>query len=125
MRNKLSKLRNKYPSFFPPNLTWECADGWYDILNNMCQKLNNLNIRLTFVQIKEKYGTLRVYYECQGKTTRNEHETMNEIVGLAEAQSSHTCELCGNIGKLIITNGWYRTRCSHHAIMDKLEASVK
>ena len=50
---------------------WECGDGWNDILANLPYKLESLNIRfykkyrvrIEAEQVKEKYGTLRFYYQ--------------------------------------------------------------
>jgi len=59
--------------------------------------------QLVFTQIKEKYGTLRVYYNggdefCQG------------VIDMAESMSSVTCEDCGVPGK-VRDRGWIRTYC--------------
>jgi hypothetical protein len=59
--------------------------------------------QLVFTQIKEKYGTLRVYYSggddfCQG------------VIDMAESMSSVTCEDCGVPGKAR-EGGWIRTLC--------------
>lgn len=59
--------------------------------------------QITFTQIKEKYGTLRVYHNggdefCQG------------VIDMAESMSSVTCEDCGVPGK-VRDGGWIRTLC--------------
>jgi hypothetical protein len=59
--------------------------------------------QLVFTQIKEKYGTLRVYHSggdeyCEG------------IIAMAEQMSSVTCEDCGVPGK-VRNGGWIRTLC--------------
>ena len=56
-----------------------------------------------FSQIKEKYGTLRVYLYGADKH-------IDGLVTMAEACSETTCEVCGNSGSLYGT-GWYYTRC--------------
>ena len=76
MKNELEKkLIDTYSSMFanyskPPTQTcmcWgvSCDDGWYHILDHMCRELDNLqkkyDINIIFDQIKEKFGTLRVY----------------------------------------------------------------
>lgn len=47
------------------------GDGWFDTINEMCAKIDSLRLHhlfkgnmlsIDFVQIKEKLGTLRVYY---------------------------------------------------------------
>lgn len=57
-------------------------------------------------QIKEKFGTLRFYYN-------GGDEFINGVITSAQNSSSRTCEVCGNIGKLR-SNGWMRTLCDAH-----------
>ncbi len=44
----------------------ECGDGWYHILDRMCEKLAHIqeeyDVTVIFDQIKEKFGTLRAYH---------------------------------------------------------------
>ena len=46
----------------------ECADGWYDLLDETCAKIQAVYDEhgskpdIIIDQIKEKYGTLRFYY---------------------------------------------------------------
>lgn len=55
------------------------ADGWHPIMVDMCDELHDLkfkyfckgiNIKINFIQIKEKFGTLRAYHD-----TKVIHET--------------------------------------------------
>lgn len=55
------------------------------------------------VQVKEKYGTLRIYMSC-------ETQEMSEIIRDAENKSSETCETCGRPGKRN-KYGWISTLC--------------
>ena len=59
-----------------------------------------------FTQIKEKFGTLRMYYDGGDAVTR-------AVTTFAEIMSSRTCEVCGNKGETI-TTGWHRTLCPEH-----------
>jgi hypothetical protein len=59
--------------------------------------------QLVFTQIKEKYGTLRVYYN-------GGDEYCGGIIAMAESMSAVTCEDCGVPGK-IRGGGWIRTLC--------------
>jgi hypothetical protein len=59
---------------------------------------------LVFSQVKEKFGTLRIYSYggdqfCEG------------VIAMAERMSAVTCEHCGLPGK-INNNGWITTLCS-------------
>jgi hypothetical protein len=58
-------------------------------------------------QIKEKFGTLRVYVD-------NLTPYVDGIIDMAESMSEITCEECGNLGKTY-TIGWHKTLCYEHA----------
>ena len=60
-----------------------------------------------FVQIKEKFGSLRLYMD-------NADERANAIASTIEALSERTCEYCGDSG-MTYALGWHRTLCSKHA----------
>jgi hypothetical protein len=60
------------------------------------------------LQIKEKFGMLRVYI---GKFDV-ELRVMNIR---AEHRSALTCEICVAVGSLRSGGGWLRTRCEEHA----------
>jgi hypothetical protein len=59
-------------------------------------------------QIKEKFGTLRLYVNSCVEDT-------NTITNYAELMSCVTCEVCGNLGKTYHM-GWHKTLCEQHAI---------
>jgi hypothetical protein len=103
---------------------FEHGDGWYKILNKLCAGIqdyidsnheahNKLPTSTRYVpqvivdQVKEKYGTLRFYY-----SGGDEH--IDDLVRMAEASSASTCEICGEVGKLISRGGWYSTLCDIH-----------
>ena len=93
---------------------FECGDGWYRLIDTLCdtiqgyidrnRKYNAIDIaQVTAVQVKEKFGTLRFYYDGGDDTVRG-------MVWLAENLSAEICENCGNPGTLVRT-GWMRTLC--------------
>lgn len=55
------------------------------------------------VQVKEKFGTLRFYYD-------GGDDYVSGLVSMAESMSAITCEECGVPGKTG-GNGWIRTLC--------------
>lgn len=58
------------------------------------------------VQVKEKFGTLRVYVDNSNRRT-------SAAISFAVRLSSRTCETCGQPGKLD-GEGWLRTLCEKH-----------
>jgi hypothetical protein len=86
----------------------ECGDGWFNIINAACSAIATHEehagrTEFLFTQIKEKYGTLRMYYN-------GGDAYIEGVVDMAEALSKDTCELCGAPGKLGGV-GWLTTRC--------------
>jgi hypothetical protein len=56
------------------------------------------------VQVKEKFGTLRIYHEPYT-------EKYEEIINILEYVSAHTCEHCGKPGRLDKRYPWCLTLC--------------
>jgi hypothetical protein len=91
--------------------------------------------QITISQVKEKYGTLTLYYHSVSEDQVYMTEDLREIIDeedydkkikkfydkvdfaihYAEYQSSITCEETGKDGKLY-TRGWHRTMCDEIAI---------
>lgn len=94
----------------------EVSDGWYQLLDCLLSQIKHyqawrardqedyMPIRVT--QIKEKYGSLRFYYD-------NGDERIYGMVSVAEAMSGYICETCGAPAKL--RGGyWLYTACDAH-----------
>jgi hypothetical protein len=94
----------------------ECGDGWFTLINTACSLIATHEEAaeksdFLFTQIKEKYGTLRIYY-----TGGNAY--IDGVVNMAEAMSGETCELCGAPGKRGGIS-WITTRCDKCTPSDK------
>jgi len=94
----------------------EVGDGWRDLLERACIRIRAA-VRAhggTFcaTQIKEKYGTLRFYWD--GAMSPAATTKVEEAIDLAEARSACTCEICGEMGRLYGLS-WLTTRCEAHA----------
>lgn len=118
MRAELERsLIEKYPSLFKDRdrpLTdslmcfgCECGDGWFNLLDRTCAKLfKACSPSYRLMQVKEKYGALRIY------GLSDNDETLN-ICDRAEEESRTICEICGKPGK-IIGGAWLVCRCEEH-----------
>ncbi len=107
----------------------DTGDGWYNIVDSLCFCINahirNLEDQkkykagvetpkaeipeddistIEFVQVKEKFGCLRVY-------TTYSDDAIEGMVDMASVLSGRTCENCGNPGKIASYSGWYRPLC--------------
>jgi pterin-4a-carbinolamine dehydratase len=113
---------------------FEHGDGWYNIINHLCaniqhhidwshknkefdlkwntkhldepRKIREPVPQVIAVQVKEKFGTLRFYYN-------GGDDTIGGMVRMAESMSSVTCEECGAPGETR-GPGWIRTLCDEH-----------
>ena len=92
---------------FPFLCTMEIGDGWADLMIATAGWIAEIGppSGWRFGQIKEKYGTLRLY---DGPTPE-----LDDICVAAERLSGHICDRCGGVGRLR-TVGWMATRCDDH-----------
>lgn len=98
-------LKKKFPLLYPKNFEFECNDGWFQILLWLSRYLemyttqqNEMSVKnpqyyqpvkqTVAVQIKQKFGTLRFYYEGG-----NEH--IHTIIQYTEFISGYICEYTG------------------------------
>lgn len=120
------QLVSNYPKIFADRnkpmtetcMCWgfECGDGWFNIINQLCgniqhhidwkTKTGKVVPQVVAEQVKEKFGTLRFYY-------RGGDDYISGLVSMAESMSGVTCEQCGAPGE---TNGqgWISTLCETH-----------
>lgn len=59
--------------------------------------------QIQFTQIKEKFGTLRMY-------TNGYDDYIDGVIAMAESMSARTCEVCGVPGRQT-KGGWVQTLC--------------
>lgn len=133
-------LCNKYPDIFRDRhgdetqtaMVWgfECGDGWFDIIDNLCASLSVIakmsGIKVIATQVKEKFGALRFYYETYHDSVESlseeECKLVNKLIKLtvdfAEGETERTCEMCGGNNKrhektTVSINGWIYNLCEH------------
>lgn len=92
----------------------EHGDGWYQIIYVMCKCIDSYvkekNIDYEFIQIKEKFGTLRIY-------DNGGDDFIKTIISMVEFMSSVICEVTGRPGKLYCSSSssWFKTLCKEEA----------
>lgn len=59
------------------------------------------------IQVKEKFGGLRFYYNGGDDYIRG-------VVDMVEEMSYRTCEVCGAPADIANDGGWHRARCEEH-----------
>ena len=123
IRNK--KLVKKYPWIIPRNVwtgkipkdydysytVWELPRGWHKAFGQMyleelgaAVKEAGLENDFMIYQIKEKYGSLRVY-------TNGVTENIHRIIDKYEHLSEDICIGCGKPDVPMINDGWYSPWC--------------
>lgn len=114
--------KEKYPLVFRADDSpyIECYVGWYSILDEFLGWMEDV-IRRTketdtpgIAQIKEKYGSLRIYLNIPDfwyTKYQEECQYIDKAIEMAVNQSMETCELCGKPGHVVGT-GWLACRCS-------------
>lgn len=99
------KLLNKYPKIFkinnPPQFPFdlykfESWDGWYDLIDKTAAKIqkildNDKQLYFNTLQNKQKFSSLRWYFNCNAKN----YENFRKIISEAEKESLFICEKCG------------------------------
>ena len=122
MADLWEKLYDKYPFWFKqvggdPRescLCWgiECNYGWYDLISALLYRIKQHEDNMAgkeyapvkLVQIKEKFGGLRFYYD-------GGDEYVDGAVSMAEEMSYKICERCGSPGRPN-KGGWVVTLCT-------------
>jgi hypothetical protein len=93
-----------------------CGNGWYPLISKTSAKLEKLILQLPenkrkfykAVQVKQKFGCLRLYMHDRTPEMKN-------IIADAEEESLHTCEVCGRLGGIIqLPNRWVSVNCEEH-----------
>ena len=114
---KESHLKTKFPKIFTENFYFECGDGWFDLIDCLCDDIQNyvdwkcrnlsqedsITLQVEASQVKEKFGGLRFNYY-------GGDDEISGMVSFAETFSYKICEGCGSRGK-VYQQGWHRTHC--------------
>ena len=110
------RMQEKFPAMFAGQYGgFACGPGWWPMLETLCGVIQN-HIdqskgscpQVVVEQIKEKFGTLRFYYQ-------GGDELIHGAVWLAESMSGQMCEECGAPGKRS-GGGFIQTLCDFHIV---------
>jgi|ETNmetMinimDraft_29_1059903.scaffolds.fasta_scaffold47837_1 hypothetical protein len=114
-------IGHQFPIFTrEQSLPLNIYEGWYPIVEKFLVRLHEMYLAaphkdewlqtLKILAIKEKFGTLRVYFHAPISRSQR-----LELLSILDA-AAKTCELCGQPGMLRKdSTGWsMRTRCDEH-----------
>lgn len=94
---------------YPFLRTLSVGRGWYGLLEELAGRFAALEPKagkINVMQIKEKFGELRVY-------VGNNDPRVGGVIREFEERANKTCERCGNPGELSVRRYFYLTLCEN------------
>jgi hypothetical protein len=101
------------------------GEGWTSLVESIYKYIDKFKTTVAVVCVKEKFGTLRFYYDVQtlqlGENESSdveipyfeeELEDIENYVRMAEIKSGTICEACGADGSIRNERPWVRTLCT-------------
>ena len=109
MTEVMQQIINKFPESWFKYKSIDVGDGWAKILIELFTSLEPIVKYEDFkiLQIKEKFGCLRIYTSMDG------NRIIGDLISKAEDESGRTCEICGEPGEENC-DGWIKTVCKKH-----------
>lgn len=80
--------------------SFEVPKGWYGLIDEFCNDVEfyadalHIKDKIEFVQIKEKYGELRIYYQMFIEDAEVE-DTIDMLIADYNERARYTCAECG------------------------------
>ena len=108
-------LIQKHVELFSPNcISFDYPVGWNEIVREAFEFCEANGHDIKILQLKEKFGDLRIYTQIQEGYQESEkfnanYKAFNEITGRAYT----TCAICGK-PSTCMTTGWITPRCDEH-----------
>jgi hypothetical protein len=115
IEDKYQQLREKYNHLFAEYFWgFEVPAAWLYAIEKYLEKTQwdweKNGLRVQICQIKEKFGTLRIYTDILEGSSRAGLD--DENIAYCEAIVNHTCSKCGCMTKDIrYTSGWIAGYC--------------
>lgn len=104
---------------------FETPDTWFNLLYELSSKLENLNkklqkdnISIQAIQVKEKFGSLRFYYDIINNSNNDNiniselSKQVQDLIDFAEKKSWDICCFCGKPATTT-TAGWINRVCDN------------
>ena len=89
------------------------GEGWAELVREGFASVSPVG---RIVQVKEKFGQLRIYTETNLGAPPAAVDQMRQRLQSLNARSALICEQCGAPGALGEIRGWWRTACPEHAV---------
>jgi hypothetical protein len=131
-------LKARYPYMFEgPNLGIAISRGWFPMVEKLCADIDQLlgddKHGFNWAQIKQKYGSIRLYWEFdpRGKAAKGGEpllsrpktpnrlrplqEAIDKLVQEVETLTETCCMVCGSPGREHSSGGYILVLCPKHA----------
>lgn len=115
----MDRLSEEFPDLFIKKGWCNVHPGWEHLIRALCLEIETINKGIlkdnprhtkknliTFGQIKEKFGALRVYCDYEDLSSLR-YAQLTSIISLTERLSEVTCYVCGNKGVTIEKRGYW------------------
>lgn len=100
--NKVARVLSTVPSS-----EWALKSAQQKLDSGIMEKVPDACKQVVVVQVKEKFGSLRFYYD-------GGDAEVSAMVRVVETLSGLTCETCGKPGTTDNRRGWVYTSCDEH-----------
>jgi hypothetical protein len=118
------ELMARYPyQFAGEQISMSFSRGWFSLFAQLCadidQALGDDKRGFHWVQVKEKFGQARVYFQLGAGVAEREPDLAEKLMALkvkAEVDSSKVCALCGRPGTIDLKPGWMLALCESHRV---------
>jgi hypothetical protein len=97
----------KYKGYTREDALASVGAGWAGLINRVYDVLESIKGTVKIVQVKEKFGGLRIY-------TDYGNDELDQVIREVGYESVKICETCGKPGE-VRGKGWYYTSCVEHA----------
>ena len=81
--------------------------GWEKLVRKVYNAKEGLGVPVGIIQVKEKWGGLRIYTDYYVKE-------IEEVIRQVGEESLKVCETCGTAAGLVKKGTWYQTLCEEH-----------
>ena len=129
MTDPLNSLVAAHPELFAgelPRIPSHLPVGWFALVDRLCSDiealLRNRAERFVVVQVKEKFGGLRFYYDWDDAgdaavdlETPLLRERVRALVDETRRRTTLICQRCGAPAVLKSHGGWTAALCHQHA----------
>lgn len=121
----LNELIQRFPYQFKDNIGICIARGWDPLFTKLCEDIDavtnddphGLHYGFHWTQVKEKFGTARLYWAIAGP-----RERCNALINVAQNQIDEICIICGTEPATIDYRGGYLLNlCEHHTKQRKAD----